>query len=488
MINRDKETLLINMSHQYPPNYDFTMEELAWVPGFIDDIRDYFHVRPEDNLLILRPNRVMHLNSTALTMLKMLMENQSIEEVVEKFEKQKGANRQTILNDLAAFVGDLSSMTAGNYNIYSYKTAEIIPYGTGEIRYPVLSEIAVTYRCNNKCRFCYAYSPYRESGEMSTEEVKRVIDIIVDDAHVPSLSFTGGEPTLREDIFELIAYAKSKNLRVNLITNGRKCADEDYVRKLVDAGLHSAQVSIEGPDAETHDYIVGVSGAFIQTVQGIKNLHSTEIYTHCNTTICRPNAEKLEELVDFHVDELDLSYFSMNMVIYTGTAAKLRDELMITYSEIGDIVRRVKRKANKRQISFVWYAPTPVCIFNPIANGLGAKACACCDGLLSVDAEGNLLPCSSFSEPVGNLLKDGFDKVWNGRAAKFWREKDFAPEGCKNCEHFEYCTGACPLYFDVMSFDEIQPYWKEKGKISGKLDDLRLRLRRKIRGDQHGIT
>jgi MoaA/NifB/PqqE/SkfB family radical SAM enzyme len=132
------------------------------------------------------------------------------------------------------------------------------------------------------------------------------------------------------------------------------------VQKLVDAGLNSAQVSIEGPDAETHDYIVGISGAFDKTMQGIKNLQETDIYTHCNTTICRPNLDKLEELVDFHADELKLTYFSMNMVIYTGTAAKLREELQVKYDEIKDIVKRVKKRSNKKGIQFVWYAPTPV--------------------------------------------------------------------------------------------------------------------------------
>jgi len=143
---------------------------------------------------------------------------------------------------------------------------------------------------------------------------------------------------------------------------------------------------------------------------------------------------------------------------------------------------------NKKGIQFVWYAPTPVCLFNPIAHGLGAKHCAACDGLISVDAEGGLLPCSSFSEPVGNLLEEGFEKVWYNRASKFWRAKDYAPEGCKSCEHFHYCYGACPLYFDVMGFEEIAPFWSEKGKIGVKIDDLRLRLRRRVRGDQRGIT
>ena len=470
-----------------PPRYNYKIEELAWIPSFIDDVKDYFFPRPEDNLLILRPNKVMHLNKTAMSMLKLLFEGQDVQTIIDHFVSV-GAEQQVVLNDLAAFVDDLRNMVTGNQNIYTYRTAKIVPFGSEEIKYPVLSEIALTYRCNNACRFCYAYSPYRDTGEMTTEEVKRVIDIIVDDAKVPSLSFTGGEPTLREDLFELIAYGREKGLRVNLITNGRRCGSKDYVQKLVDAGLNSAQVSIEGPDSETHDYIVGAPGAFDQMVQGVKNLRETDIYTHCNTTICRPNVDRLEDLVDFLTDELELSYFSMNMVIYTGTAAKLRDELQIKYSEIEEIVKRVKRRASKKGIQFVWYAPTPVCLFNPIAHGLGAKSCACCDGLLSVDAEGGLLPCSSFSEPVGNLLHEGFEKVWYNRASKFWRAKDFAPEGCKKCDKFDYCYGACPLYWDVHGFDEIKEFWPQGSKVKKKIDLVRHNLRRRIRGSQHGIT
>ncbi len=219
----------------------------------MSEVKDYFFVRPEDNLLILRPNKVMHLNQTAQMMLQMLLDGKSPQEVTEFFETNHSVAQQKVLNDLAAFVFDLQNMISGNQNIYTYRTAKILPFGEGEIRYPVLSEIAVTYRCNNACRFCYAYSPHRESGEMSTEDIKRVIDILVDDAHVPSLSFTGGEPTLRDDLFELIAYGRERGLRMNLITNGRRCAKPEFVEKLVEADLNSAQVSIEGPDSEIHE-------------------------------------------------------------------------------------------------------------------------------------------------------------------------------------------------------------------------------------------
>ena len=85
-------------------------------------------------------------------------------------------------------------------------------------------------------------------------------------------------------------------------------------------------------------------------------------------------------------------------------------------------------------------------------------------------------------------MQDGFEKVWYNRASKFWRAKDFAPEGCRVCKHFDYCTGACPLYWDVHGFDEIKDYWPKKSRFGSKLDEIRLNLRRRIRGDQHGIT
>ncbi len=101
---------------------------------------------------------------------------------------------------------------------------------------------------------------------MSTDEVKAVMDKIVDQAHVPSLSFTGGEPTLRRDLPELIALGRSRGLWMNLITNGIRSAKPEFVAALKTAGLDSAQVSLEAGDAATHDLVVGRSGAFSRTV------------------------------------------------------------------------------------------------------------------------------------------------------------------------------------------------------------------------------
>ena len=101
----------------------------------------------------------------------------------------------------------------------------------------------------------------------------------------------------------------------------------------------------------------------------------------------------------------------------------------------------------------MWYAPTPVCLFNPLAHQLGNKCCAACEGLLAIDPQGNLLPCSSWKEPIGSLLKEDFKTLWFGERAKWLRQKSAAPPECDGCVDFALCNGACPLYFNVFPED-----------------------------------
>jgi hypothetical protein len=80
------------------PQYNYTLDDLAWIPEFIGEVKDYFFPRPEDNLLILRPNKVMNLNETAMRMLRLLFEGINVEELVEHFV-ELGAEKQVVMND-----------------------------------------------------------------------------------------------------------------------------------------------------------------------------------------------------------------------------------------------------------------------------------------------------------------------------------------------------------------------------------------------------
>ena len=102
-----------------------------------------------------------------------------------------------------------------------------------------------------------------------------------------------------------------------------------------------------------------------------------------------------------------------------------------------------------------WYSPTPACIFNTIVEGLGNKGCSACDGLLSVGADGQVLPCASYDAPVGDLVHTRFEEIWSGEAARAFRDKRHAPPGCSSCDQFATCNGACPLYWRHFGHEEL---------------------------------
>ncbi len=426
--------------------------------SFVASTREHIFIRAEDRLLILRPNKVHHLNATATEMLFALYnaEQVDVESLIQDFSARYHIPPDQVEHDLEALLDSVRWMLKGRTG-YGAAVRQT-PFGTHTIKFPVLSEIALTYRCNNRCTFCYASAPERGStaGEMTTAEVKHIIDKIVDQAKVPMVSFTGGEPTLRRDLPELIAYARQRQMRVNLITNGIRCADEDFVADLKQAGLHSAQVSLEAAEAEVHNRVVGNPRAFEKTVQGLKNLKAADIHTHTNTTINQYNLQHLYALIDF-LAELGQEYLSMNMVIRTGDAVGSAESTEVGYRDIGPLILSLKKHAEERGMRFVWYSPVPYCLFNPAQHGLGSQSCAAADGLLSINPAGEVLPCSSFEQGIGSLLQEDFDTIWNTRTAKYWRHKDFLPPDCRGCDLANLCCGACPLYWDaVQDFAEIE--------------------------------
>jgi len=338
------------------------------------------------------------------------------------------------------------------------------PFALGFSTLPILSEVALTYRCNLRCRFCYAgCGCHREEAtpELPTGDVKRILEVIRRDAQVPSVSFTGGEPTLRDDLPELVRHATGLGLRVNLISNGT-LVDAALAARLSAAGLASAQVSLEAPEAGCHDALTISTSPFARSVAAVGHLRAAGVRVHTNTTINRENLGLVARMPEF-VRGLGLERFSLNLVIPAGSAGDgagragcgpSRD-LNVRYTELVALLPEVAARARRAGVEFMWYSPTPVCVFNPVAHGLGNKGCAACDGLLSVDAGGRVLPCSSMFEPQGSLLERPFAEVWQSPSARGLRAKTRAPDVCRTCEHFDLCEGACPLYWAVLGQGEL---------------------------------
>jgi len=456
---------------------------LARIDGFVASTRSALFVRPADRLLLIRPDRTMGLNASAVTIMSALYERGAgpASAVLGGLAPALGTDLETLVHD----TGDLVEAVAALLN-QDYSPRPGIRFGVFDrslVQYPTLAEIALTYGCQNRCSFCYAASPYRQGEHrlMSSDQVRLVMDKIFYQAHVPSLSFTGGEATLRPDLPALIAHGRELGFRVNLITNGVRLADEGYARSLVEAGLDSAQVSLEAGEARIHDAIAGRPGAFRATVAGVGNLRRLGIHVHTNATLCAANLKAAADLIRFVARGLGMETMSMNMVIRTGVA-RASQGVEVSYTEVAERLPRLLEVAVEEGVRLVWYSPLPYCIFNPVLHGLGAKSCACIDGILSVDPSGQVLPCSSFGSGIGSLLERSFTAIYRSPAARFWRDKEFVPPVCRGCSDVDVCAGACPLYWDAAgSFEEIpRPGAGDPGR-------RRSWERRRRRGSSYGV-
>jgi radical SAM protein with 4Fe4S-binding SPASM domain len=432
--------------------------DLRWVDALVASARPHLVVRPEDDLLILVPNTPLKLNRTAVRLLTaMVYERRGIADVLarEGDSPRRRAEIHAFFTDLEAWLGGRLGEGHGRRAVVQE------PFTADFCRYPVLAEVALTYRCNLTCGFCYAgcgtagLPPgWSEDGVMTDGEVCRVLEVVRRDARCPSVSFTGGEPTLRPGLSRLVRHAKGLGLRVNLISNGQRL-DDARVAALADAGLDSAQLSLEGPTAEVHDLLVGRAGAFARLWAGLGRLRARGVRVHTNSTLSRRNAPFVAEIVDLVADR-GLDRLTMNLVIPCGTAGT-DGALSVRYSEAGALVERARDRAERRGVELIWYSPLPLCIFNTVAEGLGNRGCAAADGLLHVGPKGDVLPCSSFGhgERLGNLLRQPFEEVWQSPAARFFRAKKMMPGPCRACAHAAFCQGACVLYWREIGLAEL---------------------------------
>jgi radical SAM protein with 4Fe4S-binding SPASM domain len=467
-----------------------SVRDLAWIDGFFRKVRDHVFVRSEDGVLILPPNQVFRLNEGGLRIVGHLLSGRPIARLPGIADGDRAREVHEFCSDLRDFYqGDSSGLDAR-------ASVERVPYTFDFTRLPILGEIAVTYACNNACRFCYAGCGAKGRGcglgagrrgtshaappDMTLAEAKRVIDVFKREAKIPFFSFTGGEPLLRRDLEAMIRHARRLGLEVNLVTNGT-LADPARARSLARAGLRTAQVSVEAPDAETHDDLTASPGSFDLTLAGIRSLQAAGICVQTNTTVTATNADLAHRMPGF-LKSLGIARFAMNLYIPSGgplhrpmggTAggavaagesaqvprplpAVPADPLFFPYSRIGPVIDAVRAAARAEGLTFYWYSPTPHCLYNPIARGLGNKSCAAMDGLLSVSPTGDVLPCSSYPQPMGSLLRDGFRAIWFSAEARHFKQKEYMPAECAGCEGFRACQSACPLYWSRAGTAEIR--------------------------------
>jgi radical SAM protein with 4Fe4S-binding SPASM domain len=404
------------------------------------------HLKVEENgsgVLVINASRVLFLNKSAVEYIYLFIKGVSEQEAVKEICKRYKIDAVTALNDYQdlLFIVNTFAKTSDICPV-SYLGVEKMEPFTIELSAPYRMDLALTYRCNNHCIHCYTGGP-RETKELTTEEWFKIIDKLFV-IGVPHVTFTGGEPTLREDLPQLVRYAEEKGLVTGLITNGRKLSDSVYVDTLIKAGIDHIQITLESHREEIHDQITGVKGSWKETVEGLKNAIATPVYTLTNTTLNQFNINDIIETIAF-IHKLGLNQFACNGLIYSGKAPEVAKDFSLPEASLEPLLTKIRDYARTLNMDFIWYTPTQYCVMNPLQLELGIKSCSACRISMCIEPTGNVIPCQSFFKQLGNILTDDWTQIWNHPICKDIRNRKYIPEKCDDCPQMSICGGGCPL-------------------------------------------
>ncbi len=287
-----------------------------------------------------------------------------------------------------------------------------------------------SWHCNQKCVHCYAAGQtLSDEKELSTDDWKKILDACRS-AGIPQVTFTGGEPTMREDLPELIRHARWFISRLN--TNGIRLTPE-YCKSLREAELDSVQITFYSADPEIHNRLVGAA-RHEETLAGIKNALAQGLSVSINTPLCTLNRDYEKTLKLLH--ELGVIYVTCSGLITTGNAAEPASEsLQLKSSELEEILRGAVSYCHQNGMEIAFTSPgwLDEQVFEEL--NIPSPSCGACLSNMAITPGGNVVPCQSWlsDAPLGNMFTDDWKKIWDS-------------ELCRTRRAFSaQLTGECPL-------------------------------------------
>lgn len=414
------------------------------------------HLRVEKSgksVLSINAARVIFLNQTATEYARYIIDGLTEDEIVRKMANRYRAKKKEILEDFRRIDQTIKELAATNADECPITQLDIDldENVDDDLSAPHRMDLALTYKCDNDCEHCYVERK-QKGKELTTAEWKKVIDRVYE-IGVPHICFTGGEATLQSNLVELITHAEDVGLVTGLLTNGRAMKDKKFVQDMVDAGIDHFQITLLSHKAKIHDTMMGCKGCWKETVEGIKNAVASPVYTLTNTTITSFNKKEIVETVRFLAD-LGVDAFACNGMIKSGKGRKISTAIL--EEELEDVVVKVRNEAERLKMKFIWYSPTEYCSFDPLQADVGLKFCTAAKFNMCVEPDGMVLPCQSFFQPVGHILNNKWEDIWDNKLCTAIRDRVWVPEKCHNCEEMATCAGGCPLNLPDKALKELK--------------------------------
>jgi heme b synthase len=332
----------------------------------------------------------------------------------------------------------------------------------------------ITRRCNLKCIHCRSSSEIEVKGhpDFSTQEAFRIMDDIASYAK-PVIVLSGGEPLLRNDVFEIAGYGTEKGLRMCLATNGTLVTDE-ICEKIKGSGVRIVSLSLDGSVETVHDNFRNQKGAFAGTIHAAQLFKKHDIEFIINSSFTKRNQEDIPNTYKL-AKELGASAWYMFMIVPTGRGEEIMNELISKedYEEILEWHYQME-KGEKGMLVRPTCAPHyyRVVLQKSKEEGTkferrtlkfstgGAKGCIAGQLIALINVDGDVLPCSYFPKSAGNIKVQSFKDIWE-HSELFKELRDFKryKGKCGSCEYLNVCGGCRARAYSVYGdYLEEEPF------------------------------
>lgn len=309
-----------------------------------------------------------------------------------------------------------------------------------------------TVGCNLACRHCRRMEVSRALArqDLPTEQGKGLIRGIAEVGR-PVLVFSGGEPLMRPDLFELADYARAQELPIALATNGTMI-DTAMAGHIARAGFQRVAISLDGADARTHDAFRNQAGAFQQALEGLERLRSGGVSLQINTTITQHNQRQLDAM-DALVVAVGADAWHLFMFVPVGCGLEVPEDQQLAAQQYEDVLHWIAQKATRRH-PFIKATCAPQ-YFRILAtqhqlagyqasSHLAAltKGCLAGTGICFVSHKGEVFPCGYLPISCGNVTTESFAAIWaDAPVLSTLRDPDALKGKCGLCEFRQVCSG-----------------------------------------------
>lgn len=392
--------------------------------------------------------------------------------ILEKYAPQKKLDKKApkIIKELA----DLGLLTFQNYQPkereVNFDDSLIKAEGKKPIyQAPIISHLAITSRCNMRCKYCSVRRVHQKSPEeLSTEDYKKIIEKL-NDWGVFQIGFTGGEPTLREDIVELTKYVSSVGTACNLTTNGW-FLPEKKIKALYKAGMEQTQVSLDSHKKKTHEQLRD-KGSWSRAWRTIECLKDVGMKVGIDCVVTENNIDDIPDFIEFLAARKILG-LTLIKLKKGDLPLPIFKRLIPDYKKYGGLIARLCERENK--MPEVTIDCGSVCNLHysltlEEQKRLHSAGCPVGHNLISITSNGDLYPCAALSSKkfrLGNILTDDLDDIWNNNEvlANLRDIKARVKGVCRDCERLDSCRAGCRGIAEVLSgLYESDPTCNRKG-------------------------